>query len=107
MSKSKVSYLISDGLGPYFRRDIMKKIQVSNSPFSIQFDKTENAQDKEQCYVLVRFWNEQKREVRRMFLKSLMFVHANVEMVSNALIETLDEKEYKMPIEKEACSFGQ
>ena len=52
MSKYKVSYRISDGLGPYFRRDIVKKIQVSKSPFTKKIDYSGNSQDKKQCDVL-------------------------------------------------------
>lgn len=100
MSKSRMSYLISDGLGPYFRKEVSKNIQMSKCPFTIQFDETGNAQDKKQCDVLVRFWNEQKGEIITMFLKSLMFGHAKGETVSNALIETLCEKDYELPLQQ-------
>ncbi|KAH3881248.1 hypothetical protein DPMN_005172 [Dreissena polymorpha] len=43
MRKSKVSYLISDGLGPFFRKEIEKQIQTSRYPYTIQFDETGNA----------------------------------------------------------------
>lgn len=46
MSKSKVSYLISDGLGPYFRKETTAKIRAAQCPFTIQFDETSNAQHK-------------------------------------------------------------
>lgn len=100
MSKSKVSYLISDGLGPYFRREISQKIISSKCPFSVQFDETGNAKDKKQCDVLVRFWNDQAGEVYTVFLKSLMFGHAKGETVSEAIIETLCETGFELPIQQ-------
>ena len=105
MSKSKVSYLISDGLGPYFRKEIAKQIQTSRCPYTIQFDETGNAQDKKQCDLLVRFWNERKGEISTLFLKSLMFGHARGETVSEAILETLSEEGYELPL-KQLVSLG-
>ena len=99
MSKSKVSYLISDGLGPYFRKELAKKIKESKCPFTVQFDETGNAQDKKQCDVLVRFWNEERGEIATFFLKSLMFGHAKSDTVSQAIIDTLAEEAYELPIQ--------
>jgi len=40
-----------------------------------------------------------------MFLKSLMFGHAKGKTVSNALIETLCEKDYELPL-KQLAALG-
>ena len=70
MSKSNVSYLISYCHSPYFRKEIAKQIQSSRCPYTIQFDETGNAQDKMQCDLLVRFWNDRIGEISTLFLKS-------------------------------------
>ena len=46
MSKGKISYVISDGLGPYFHQQPVKDITDSNAMFTLQFDETGNAQNK-------------------------------------------------------------
>ena len=69
MSKSNVSYLISDGGGPYFRKEIAKQFQSSRCPYTIQFDESGNAQDKKKCDLLVRFWNDRTDEISTLFLK--------------------------------------
>ena len=53
MSKSKVSYLISDGLGPYFRKDFCTKVTPSPG-YVVQYDETANSQVRKQCDILVR-----------------------------------------------------
>jgi hypothetical protein len=40
MSKSKVSYLLSDGLGPHFRREMCASICETKSLFTLQYDET-------------------------------------------------------------------
>ena len=62
LGKSKVSYLISDGLGPYYRKVLCEN--VSKAPgFVIQYDETSNSQVRKQMDVLVRYWSEAKGEV--------------------------------------------
>ncbi|XP_022236838.1 uncharacterized protein LOC111084420, partial [Limulus polyphemus] len=64
------------------------------------YDETGNAQDKKQCDVLVRFWNDQKGEISTVFIKSLMFGHARGDTVSDAIPETLGETDYELPIQQ-------
>ena len=44
MSSSKLSYLISDGMGPYFNSLMVKDITKSQTPYPIHFDETTNNQ---------------------------------------------------------------
>jgi len=41
LSRTKATYLISDGLGPYFKKKLVKDINESGTYFTIQYD--ENA----------------------------------------------------------------
>ena len=99
MSKSKVSYLISDGLGPYFRKDLC--IQVSASPgYVIQYDETANSQVRKQCDILAKYWSEDKGQVVVHFLRAAMFGHATGDAVANSILETLQETGYQLPLGK-------
>ena len=46
MSSSKVSYLISEATGPYFKKIVADDVKNSGSPFTLQYDETTNAQVK-------------------------------------------------------------
>ena len=99
MGKSKVSYLISDGLGPYYRKVLCEN--ESKAPgFVIQYDETSNSQVRKQMDVLVRYWSEAKGEVVFQFLKAIMFGHAKGDTVSRAILDALQEAGYQMPLSK-------
>ena len=98
MSRTKVSYMLSDGLGPYFRGELAKQISENKVYFTLQFDETGNAQGNKQCDVLVRFWNSDTGQVSTQFLKYLMFGHAKGKDLAQALLDTISEKGYEIPL---------
>lgn len=91
MSKGKISYLISDGLGPFFEKQLSKMVRDSSNPYIIQFDETGTVQDKKECDTLVRFWDNAKGEVVTRFLKALFFGHAKGKDVAQALLNLVQE----------------
>ena len=56
MGKSKLSYLISDGLGSYYKSELVSMIRETGCPFTLQYDETGNVQNRKQCDVLLRYW---------------------------------------------------
>ena len=54
---TKLSYLISDGTGPYFNSLMVKDITKSQTPFSIHFDETTNNQGHKQLDIKIRYWS--------------------------------------------------
>lgn len=76
MSRTKVSYLISDGFGPYFLQTLCHDISQSGHGYTIQYDETGNSQGHKQCDILVRYWSEEKNKVTVRFLQTLFFGHA-------------------------------
>ena len=99
MSKSKVSYMLSDGLGPFFRTNLCKKIIESKVPYTLQFDETGNSQGNKQCDVLLRFWSAERGEIVTHFFKAIMFGHAPGEDVAEELLNSLEvEDGIKLPL---------
>ena len=98
MSRTKVSYLISDGLGPYFRQKLCHDISHSGCGYTIQYDETGNSQGRKQCDVLVRYWSEEKNEVSVRFLQTLFFGHAKGHDVGMKIVDTLQEVGYQLPL---------
>lgn len=89
MGRHKLSYVISDGLGPYFLDQLVKDIKTSGWGYTLAYDETSNIQGKKQLDVHVRYWSESSQMVRVSFLKAIMFGHAKADQVSKELLDTL------------------
>ena len=62
LSRSKASYLVSDGLGPILTKHLMKEISSTDSAFTLIYVET-TKQVRKQMDILVRFWSEIKEKV--------------------------------------------
>ena len=92
MSRTKVSYMISHGLGPYFQQQTVEDIQrVPNTYYTLHFDETTNVQNKKQMDILVRYYSEVHGEVKVRFLKAVMFGHAFAKTVADEIWRTLQQ----------------
>ena len=98
MSRTKVSYLISDGLGPYLRRKLCH-ISHSGYGYTIQHDETGNSQGCKQCDILLRYWSDEKNEVSVRFLQTLFFGHAKGHDVGMKIVDTADSRVFKPEIQ--------
>ena len=93
LSRSKASYVISDGLGPYFQELLCQTLRKEGNPYTLQFDETTTIQNQKQMDLLVRFWSEEKGEVVTRFLQALMFGHAKGKDVADSIIATMEENQ--------------
>lgn len=91
LGRSKVSYVMSDGLGPYFQQLLCQTVRKEGNPFTLQFDETVTMQNQKQLDLLIRFWSEKKGEVVTRFLKALMFGHAKGQDVADSINATMEE----------------
>lgn len=98
MSRTKVSYLISDGLGPYYRREMCDSIRDTGTAYTLQYDETGNSQNRKQCDILVRYWSEEMGQVCVRFLKALFFGHAKGHVVGQAILDVVLEDGFQLPL---------
>ena len=91
LGRNKVSYVMSDGLGPYFQQLLCQTVRKEGNPFTLQFDETVTMQNQKQLDLLIRFWSEKKGEVVTRFLKALMFGHAKGQDVADSINATMEE----------------
>ena len=98
MSRTKASYMIGDGLGPYCRSVILKDLAESDIPFSIHFDETTTSQVKKQMDLTLRYWSPTHQEVYVAFYTSLFFGSATGELVAQKIFDQM--KEDKVPMER-------
>ena len=77
MSSSKVSYLVLEATGPYFKQVVADDVKNSGSPFTLQYDETTNAQINKQLDIKIRYWSSAQSEVRRNLgqMKVISLVH--------------------------------
>lgn len=69
LSRTKASYVLSDGLGPYFLRELVKDVSASKSPFVLHYDEATQAQTVKQMNMQIRYWSEQKMKCVCAFIK--------------------------------------
>lgn len=63
LSRTKANYLITDGLGPFFREKMLQTITNSNNLFSLLFDETTNAKKLKELVIKIRFFSEENQQV--------------------------------------------
>lgn len=90
LSKGKVSYVINHGLAPYFRSQLLAKIQNCEH-YVASFDETLNKfVQSQQMDVIIRFWDEETDDVRSRYLTSLFLDELKAENLLTGLMEGLD-----------------
>lgn len=94
MSRTKVSYVITHALGPYFLQQTLK--DLDGAYYMLHFDETTTSQVKKQMDVLVRFFSSSTGSVQVRFLHALMFGHAFAEKVTQDLLNLLQN--LKLPL---------
>lgn len=57
LSPSKVQYLITEALGPYFKNKMLLDLKNSESSFALLFDDTSNAKSMKELQIRLRFWS--------------------------------------------------
>lgn len=90
MSRSKVSYIISDGLKPYFQEKLIYDINSSKNPVTLHYDETTTAQVVKQMDLHFHFWSAEQNEIVRRFYTVLMFGPAEGAKVAAAMVEKLE-----------------
>ena len=85
MSSSKLSYLISDGTGPYFN-SLMVKDMKSQTPYSIHFDETTNDQGHKKIDIKIRYWSYNQNKIVIHHLRTYIMGHATGQQLVDKLV---------------------
>ena len=94
LSRSKASYLISDGLEPILAKHLMKEINITHSAFTLMYDETTTKQVIKQMDILVRFW----LETFFLFFEGLvLWTHAKGVDVAHSTSNIIFDEEFKFP----------
>ena len=94
LSHTSSSYIIGEGLLPYFTRVIIGDLVESQLPFCIHFDETSTTQVKKQMDLTLRYWSPTHNEVWSMFYTSLFFGRAEGVKVALKMYERMQNDGY-------------
>jgi hypothetical protein len=90
LEPTKFSYVISDGLGPYFHNILVDDIKKSASFFTVEVDGTSNVAVRHQLDMHIRFWSEKEGRVITAYYYSKMLGHATAEIMSREILNRLE-----------------
>ncbi|KAG0418789.1 hypothetical protein HPB47_004580 [Ixodes persulcatus] len=90
--RKKISYIISDGLGPYFKEKVVQKLVQPEVFYSIMIDETPVPEAKvQQLDVLARYYSVNTQNVVVEHLQSFHLGHATAEELFRCVEDALNE----------------
>ena len=98
LSCTSSSYIIGEGLSPYFTCLFFDDLVRSRLPFSLHFDETTTTQPRKQMDLTLRYWSATHYEVWILFYTSLFFGHAPGEKVSSEIYNQIQND--RIPVDK-------
>jgi len=88
MSRSKLTYLITDALGPYFREELIK--DIANEYFSIIYDETTNSGGNKELQVLIRYYSTSKCKIITQHLQTMFIGKATADILSEKIVSAVE-----------------
>ena len=73
---TKMGYLITHGVAPYFEELLLNDIRRSNNGYTLHFDETTTSQTKKQMDIIVWYWSVEHNRIVVQYLGSLFFGYA-------------------------------
>ena len=84
MERTKMSYVISHGLWPYFHDDLVREVKRCER-FVLCFDEQTNNQNLKQLDLLLKYWSIVKKNVVTRYYKSVFLGHARTATVRDCI----------------------
>ena len=91
MSFLKLSYLISDGMGPYFNSLMVKDIPKSQTPYSVHSDETAKNQGRKQLDIKIRYWSNNQNKIVLHHLRTYFMGHGTGQQLAYKLVSSLQQ----------------
>jgi len=83
---SKIPDVISHGLGPYFRDQLVQDIKNCQRNF-LCFDEQTNNQNKKQLDLLFRYWSSQKGLFVTRYYRTILLEHAQATAIVDGILD--------------------
>ncbi len=93
---SKMAYLTTYGLAPYFEGNLLNDVTISQYGYTLHYDETTTVQTKKQMDLVIRYWSTKYERVVVHYIGSLFFGHADASTVSSKLLGFIAD--HKIPL---------
>lgn len=91
LSRTKVSYMLSDGIGPAFHQQITDDVKKSSAPFTILYDEATTTGGKKQLDLHIKYFSPQKNEVATRFFQTFCVGHATSQILSDKILDSIND----------------
>jgi hypothetical protein len=89
IASTKLSYVISHGLGPYFHNKMILDIKKSQSYMTLEIDETTTEQTVKQLDMHIRYWSATSNSVVVRYLGSAFIGHAEADKLHTQVINAM------------------
>lgn len=98
LAHSKLSYMISDCVGPHFRDVLLSDVRSSNAHYTLCFDETTNEGSYKELQTSLRYYSERKRRIQEFHLETFFIENGKGETIVKYLLLGLSNA--NLPIER-------
>ena len=88
LSPTKLSYIISEALGPYCRNMFVQDLRENY--FSLQYDETTNNKDLKELQICLRFYSEKEKKIVVKHLETFFLGNAKAETLKEYIVNSLN-----------------
>ena len=67
LGRSEASYVVSDRRRPCVLGETVKDIKNCGTGYTAMFDKTTTNQKRKQLHILIRYWSNERKQIKRFF----------------------------------------
>ncbi|KAJ6643983.1 hypothetical protein Bhyg_08948 [Pseudolycoriella hygida] len=98
LAHSKLSYMISECVGPHFRDIFLTDIKNSLAHYTLCFDETTNDASRKELQTSVRYYSERQKQIQEFHLETFFLENGKGETIVKYLFQSLDNE--KLPTER-------
>lgn len=98
LASSKLSYMVSDCVGPHFRDIFLNDVRKSEAHYTLCFDETTNDASQKELQTSIRYYSENQKRILEAHLETFFIENGKAETIVKYLFLSLSNA--KLPIER-------
>lgn len=98
LASSKLSYMVSDCVGPHFRDIFLTDVKNSTAHYTLCFDETTNDASQKELQTSIRYYSERQKRIQEFHLETFFIENGKGETIVKYLFLSLDNA--KLPFER-------
>lgn len=98
LASSKLSYMVSDCVGPHFRDIFLTDVKNSSAHYTLCFDETTNDATQKELQTSIRYYSERLKRIQEFHLETFFIENGKGATIAKYLLLSLENA--KLPIER-------